>query len=70
MAGKTDLSAVKEMTLRILTRRELYGLEIIKALKSHEGKTKNLGIAHFTRSFSTETMGMVQSHWGQDRLGR
>jgi hypothetical protein len=51
MAGKTDLSAVKEMTLRILSHRELYGLEIIKAIEEATKGNENLGIAHFTRPF-------------------
>jgi len=69
MAGKMDLSAVKEMTLRILSRHELYGLEIIKVIEeATNGKRKFGHSALYPALYELEKKGMVKSHWGQDRL--
>lgn len=70
MAGKLDLSAVEEMSLRVLSRCELYGLEILRAVRdATNGKRKIGHNSLYPALHQLEKMGMVESRWGEHLPG-
>ena len=64
---RADLSALEEMLLTALLHRELYGLEIITAIKESTKGKRRIG---FGRLYPTlhelEKKGMVKCRWGED----
>jgi PadR family transcriptional regulator, regulatory protein PadR len=63
----TDLSALEEMLLTALLHRELYGLEIINAIKeSTKGKRRTGFGSLYPALHQLERKGMVKARWGED----
>lgn len=66
--NKRDLSALEEMFLTVLSRRELYGLEIIKAIEDASDGKRRIGFGSlYPTLHQLEKKGMVKSHWGEDK---
>lgn len=60
-----DLSALEEMVLTVLLKRELYGLEIIKAIEEATGGKRKIGFGSlYPTLHQLEKKGMVESRWG------
>lgn len=65
---KIDISALEEMFLTVLSTRELYGLEIIKAIKDATDGKRRIGFGSlYPTLHQLEKKGLVNAHWGEDR---
>jgi PadR family transcriptional regulator PadR len=63
---RADLSALEEMLLTVMLHRELYGLEIIKAIKESTKGKRRIGFGSlYPTLHQLEKKGMVKSRWGE-----
>jgi PadR family transcriptional regulator PadR len=62
-----DLSMTEEMLLTVLLHRELYGLEIIKAVEEATEGKRRIGFGSlYPTLHQLEKKGMVKSRWGDE----
>ena len=68
MKDDKNLSALEEMFLRVLSTRELYGLEIIKAIKDATDGKRQIGFGSlYPALHHLEKKGLVNATSGADR---
>jgi DNA-binding PadR family transcriptional regulator len=64
---KIDLNALEEMFLTVLSTRELYGLEIVKAIEAATEGKRRIGFGSlYPTLHQLEKKGLVKSRWGED----
>jgi PadR family transcriptional regulator, regulatory protein PadR len=67
-ADHFDLAPQEEIILTLLVRRELYGLELMKAIEeASEGKLRMKFGSLYPTLHRLEKKGFVTSRWGDDR---
>lgn len=62
-----DLSALEEMLLTVLLKREVYGLELIQAIHDASEGKRRIGFSSlYPTLHQLEKKGMVKSRWGTE----
>ena len=65
---KDKVSLREELILLTLTKRELYGLEIVRAIKEASYGTQNIRVGTlYPTLHNLEQKGFVISRWGDDK---
>lgn len=63
-----ELSPLEENLLTVLLGRELYGLEIIKAVEEASEGRRRIGFGSlYPTLHKLEKKGFVKSHWGEEK---
>jgi PadR family transcriptional regulator PadR len=64
---KIDLNSLELMFVTVLSTRELYGLEIIKAIEEVTAGKRRIGFGSlYPTLHQLEKRGLVKSRWGED----